>query len=54
MRFLELAGLVSEGRDLETQAHLGAQTTGAGPTEPALLSLGQDWKYEPRAGRVGI
>lgn len=33
MRFLELAGLVSEGRDPEVQAHLGALTTGAGPAE---------------------
>lgn len=40
MRFLELAGLVSVGRDPETRAHLVALRTSAGPAEPVLLSLG--------------
>lgn len=35
MRFLELAGLVSAGRDPEVQAHLVAPTASAGPAEPA-------------------
>lgn len=33
LRFLELAGLVSAGRDPEARAHLVALTTRAGPVE---------------------
>ena len=53
MRFLELAGLVSEGMDPEVQAHLVASTTVAGPVGPVLLSLARDWRSEPGA-RQGV
>jgi hypothetical protein len=42
MRFLELAGLVSEGKDPEVQAHLVAPTT-------QVLSLARVWRSEPGA-----